>query len=247
MGVWTLSSAGASAARGRDGGRLPARLSASATAEVGDCWGEPDGEGSRPRALFRSAEGLGFCVYEADVPRSCSRSDVDGVPAGEEEPVLRAAGRDGGVATVPCVAPRAADVGWRDLVRPAVFEAADGSPPIAGPAVLAGEAARRELISSRTSVGHRQGVGDGLTFRRCLADSRGQSWTRLESGGFSDRGHMTFQAPSSHEPSKNLVADTYSTHLMIPLRDTYRLHFEPTNTRWLAGRKRNHDVRLTRK
>ena len=78
-------------------------------------------------------------------------------------------------------------------------------------------------------------------------NSRGQSWTRLESGGFSDRGHMTFQAPSSHEPSKNLVADTYSTHLMIPLRDTYRLHFEPTNTRWLAGRKRNHDVRLTRK
>ena len=24
---------------------------------------------------------------------------------------------------------------------------------------------------------------------------------------------------------------------MIPLRDTYRLHFKPTNTHWLAGTK----------
>jgi hypothetical protein len=69
-----------------------------ASPESGDTWGEPE---PWPAERRWAAKALGFGFWSSWVPVTPRlRSEVDGVPAGDEEadPVFRAAGRAGGVA-----------------------------------------------------------------------------------------------------------------------------------------------------
>lgn len=69
-----------------------------ASPESGNAWGEPE---PWPAERRWAAKALGFGFWSSWVPVTPRlRSEVDGVPAGDEEadPVFRAAGRAGGVA-----------------------------------------------------------------------------------------------------------------------------------------------------